>query len=149
MVRAGDEVRYGPLSGANVTMPHKQLAFELADRVSEAALRSGAVNTLVGRDGEVWGHNTDVDGIRAVWSSASLPTDRPVLILGTGGAAAGVVVGVIANRQKETADRRCQFIFRTVCSVRSQEKAGVIDQAVQPAPGRSVVEQSVPVGFLA
>ena len=57
----------------------------LADPAARiAALRSGAVNTLVGRDGEVWGHNTDVDGIRAVWSSVPLPTDRPVLILGTG-----------------------------------------------------------------
>ena len=95
MARAVDEVRYGRLSGANVTMPHKQLAFELVDRVSEAALQSGAVNTLVRRDGEVWGHNTDVDGIRAVWDSAALPTERPVLILGAGGAAAGVVVALV------------------------------------------------------
>ena len=94
MVSAVDEVRYGRLSGANVTMPHKQLAFELADRVGETALRSGAVNTLVRRAGEVWGHNTDVDGVQSVWGSASLPTDRPVLILGTGGAASGVVVAV-------------------------------------------------------
>ena len=66
MVSAVDEVRYGRLSGANVTMPHKQLAFELADRVTDVALRSGAVNTLVRRDGEVWGYNTDVEGIQAV-----------------------------------------------------------------------------------
>jgi shikimate dehydrogenase len=105
MVRAVDEVRYGRLSGANVTMPHKQIAFELADRVSEEALRSGAVNTLAGRGGEVWGHNTDVEGIRAVWRSAALPTDRPVLILGTGGAAAGVVVAV-ADRALTVSGRR-------------------------------------------
>jgi shikimate dehydrogenase len=94
MSRAVDEVRYSRLSGANVTMPHKRLAFELADRVTETALRSGAVNTLVRRDGEVWGHNTDVDGMRAVWASVPLPPDRPVLILGAGGAAAGAVVAV-------------------------------------------------------
>ena len=98
MVIAVDEVRYGRLSGANVTMPHKQLAFELSDRVAEAALRSGAVNTLVRRDGEVWGYNTDVEGIRAVWESVPLPTGRPVLILGTGGAAAGVVAALTDQR---------------------------------------------------
>ena len=38
MVVAVDEIRYGRLDGANVTMPHKQVAFELADRVAEAAL---------------------------------------------------------------------------------------------------------------
>ena len=94
MAFAVDEVRYGRLSGAKGTMPHKRRAFELADRVAETALRSGAVNTLVGREGEVWGYNTDVDGIRAVWNSVPLPTNRPVLILGAGGAAAGAVVAV-------------------------------------------------------
>ena len=91
MVVAVDEIRYGRLDGANVTMPHKQLAFELAGRVSEEALRSGAVNTYVRSDGEVWGYNTDVDGIRSVWTTAGFPSDAPILILGTGGAAAGAV----------------------------------------------------------
>lgn len=94
MVIAVDEIRYGRLQGANVTMPHKYLAFELADRVAEMALRSGAVNTLVRDKGEVWGYNTDIDGIRAVWIDKSLPNDAPVLILGSGGAAAGVVVAL-------------------------------------------------------
>jgi shikimate dehydrogenase len=110
MVLAVDEIRYGRLDGANVTMPHKQLAFELADRVSEAALRSGAVNTLARIDGEVWGFNTDVDGIRAVWGTAGFPDDAPVLILGTGGAASGAVVAVaertvaVSGRRVEAAD---------------------------------------------
>ncbi len=97
MAEAVDEVRYGRLAGANVTMPHKQVAFALADRVTDSALRSGAVNTLVRRDGEVWGYNTDVDGIRAVWISERLPAEGPVLILGTGGAAAGAV-SALADR---------------------------------------------------
>ncbi len=109
MVVAVDEIRYGRLDGSNVTMPHKELAFELADRVSEGALRSGAVNTLVRSAGEVWGYNTDVDGIQAVWASAEFPDDAPVLILGTGGAAAGALVAVakrivmISGRRPEAA----------------------------------------------
>ncbi len=109
MVVAVDEIRYGRLDGANVTMPHKELAFELADRVSEGALRSGAVNTLVRSAGEVWGYNTDVDGIQAVWASAGFPDVAPVLILGTGGAAAGALVAVaerivmISGRRPEAA----------------------------------------------
>ncbi len=94
MVVAVDEIRYGRLQGGNVTMPHKLLAFELADRVTETALRSGAVNTLVRDKGEVWGYNTDVDGIRAVWIEKELSDDAPVLILGSGGAAAGAVVAL-------------------------------------------------------
>ena len=105
MVAAVDEVRYGRLTGANVTMPHKQIAFELADRVSESALRSGAVNTLVRRNGEVWGFNTDVDGIRTVWTDRGLPTTGPVLILGAGGAAAGAVTA-LADRTVIVSARR-------------------------------------------
>ena len=110
MVLAVDEIRYGRLDGANVTMPHKQLAFELADRVSGAALRTGAVNTFARIDGEVWGFNTDVDGIRAVWEAVGFPDHAPVLILGTGGAAAGAVVAVaertvaLSGRRTEAAD---------------------------------------------
>lgn len=105
MTEAVDEVRYGRLTGANVTMPHKQLAFELSDRVSETALRSGAVNTLVRRGGVVWGFNTDIDGIRAVWIDRELPPDAPVLILGTGGAAAGALTAV-ADRTVFVSGRR-------------------------------------------
>jgi shikimate dehydrogenase len=109
MVLAVEEIRYGRLDGANVTMPHKNLAFELADRVSEAALRSGAVNTFVRSKGEVWGYNTDVDGIQGVWETVGFPDGAPVLILGTGGAAAGAVVAmaerdvVISGRRSEAA----------------------------------------------
>lgn len=94
MVNAVDEIRYGRLDGANVTMPHKHLAFELADRVAEAALRSGAVNTFARIAGEVWGYNTDVDGIRAVSETPGFPDTAPVLIMGSGGAAAGAVVAL-------------------------------------------------------
>lgn len=117
MVLAVDEIRYGRLDGANVTMPHKQLAFELADRVAEGALRSGAVNTLVRSDGEVWGYNTDVDGIQAVWAAAGFPDDVPVLILGTGGAAAGALVAV-ADRTVMVSGRRAEAAADLLSRVR-------------------------------
>jgi shikimate dehydrogenase len=105
MVIAIAEVRYGRLDGANVTMPHKELAFEMSDRVSEDALRAGAVNTLVRSLGEVWGHNTDVVGIRSILGGEAWPESAPVLILGTGGAAAGALVAV-ADRHVSISGRR-------------------------------------------
>lgn len=142
MARAVDEVRYGRLSGANVTMPHKQLAFELSDRVSESALRSGAVNTLNRQDGEVWGHNTDVDGIRAVWASAALPIDRPVLILGTGGAAAGVVVAM-ADRVIVVSGRRDSAATEVLERTRAK---GSITSWGTPLKG-AVVVNATPIGM--
>lgn len=142
MVGAVDEVRYGRLSGANVTMPHKQLAFELVDRVSETALRSEAVNTLVRRDGEVWGYNTDVDGVQAVWESASLPKDRPVLLLGTGGAAAGVVVAM-ADRTIVISGRRDRAAAELLERTRGE---GSIVPWGTPVDG-AVVVNATPIGM--
>jgi shikimate dehydrogenase len=87
------EMRYGALQGGNVTMPHKQLAFAECDLVSDDALRTGAVNTLVAEAGSVRGHNTDVFGVRYAWAHRSLP-DGPVLVLGAGGAAAAALVAL-------------------------------------------------------
>lgn len=103
--QAVDEIRYGTLTGANVTMPHKELAFEKADHVSDTALRTGAVNTLLRRDGSVHGANTDVAGIVRVWDEAGLPLDRPVLVLGAGGAAAAAAVA-LADRELYLSARR-------------------------------------------
>ena len=142
MVSAVDEVRYGRLSGANVTMPHKHLAFELADRVHESALRSGAVNTLVRRDGDVWGYNTDVDGIRAVWESAALPMERPVLILGTGGAAAGAAVAA-AGHTVVVSGRRSRAAIDLLKRTRTDGSVVPWGTAVDGA----VVVNATPVGM--
>lgn len=99
------EVRYGTLTGANVTMPHKQLAFSLSERTSETALRVGAVNTLLLSRGHVHGHNTDIDGIERAWGRNGLPSDCPVLVLGAGGAAAAAVAA-LGDRDLYVSSRR-------------------------------------------
>jgi len=106
MSGAVDEIRYGRLDGANVTMPHKELAFELSDRVSADALRAGAVNTLVRSEGEVWGHNTDAVAVREILERSGWPDDAPVLVLGTGGAAAGAAAAVAERRVVVSGRRR-------------------------------------------
>jgi len=142
MVAAVDEVRYGSLTGANVTMPHKLIAFELADRVSKSALRSGAVNTLVGRNGEVWGFNTDVDGIRAVWTDQALPPTGPVLILGTGGAAAGALTA-LADRRVVISGRRDDAAHELLERTRV---AGTVAPWGTPIEG-AVVVNATPIGM--
>ncbi|MDJ0961490.1 MAG: shikimate dehydrogenase [Acidimicrobiia bacterium] len=91
MQHAVGELREGTLDGANVTMPHKQLAATLADRCADVAARAGAVNTLVRVGREVVGHNTDVAGILHAVDARRLP-DGPVLVLGAGGAAAAALL---------------------------------------------------------
>lgn len=108
--------------GANITVPFKTEALALCDQLSERAQQAGAVNTLsVIADGRVRGDNTDGVGLvrdicdNAGWSLAG----QRVLILGAGGAAAGVIgplmaAGVahvcIANRTVAKADRLAQQV---------------------------------------
>jgi shikimate dehydrogenase len=72
--------------GANVTIPHKQAALELAERPSEAALAIGAANTLTfARDGTIAAENTDAPGLLTALGRS--PRAMRVLILGAGGSA--------------------------------------------------------------
>jgi shikimate dehydrogenase len=86
--------------GGNVTLPHKEAAFRKADRMTDAAARLGAVNTVwLGPRGEIVGHNTDGAGFLASLDEAFGPAwDREVataLVLGAGGAARAVAAALV------------------------------------------------------
>ncbi|MCP3996449.1 MAG: shikimate dehydrogenase [bacterium] len=100
-----DGLRKGDLDGANVTMPHKSRAFSLCDVRSRLAERAGAVNTLVLRDSELVGENTDVSGIRSAWRWAQLPEEAPINIVGSGGAAAAALIALEGRELRITARR--------------------------------------------
>jgi shikimate dehydrogenase len=73
------------LSGANVTVPHKEAAFEACDDVRGFANEVGVVNTLVNENGRMIGYNTDADGF--LFSVREFGALRSVLIIGAGGTA--------------------------------------------------------------
>ncbi|NPA27901.1 MAG: shikimate dehydrogenase [Epsilonproteobacteria bacterium] len=73
------------LSGANITVPHKEAAFRAADILDDFAKRANAVNTLVNKDGVLYGYNTDAPGfLNAIKKFDNIKT---ILILGAGGTA--------------------------------------------------------------
>jgi shikimate dehydrogenase len=77
-------------AGANVTIPHKGAVAELCDELDDLSRRSGAVNTLVFRDGRIVGANTDGP---AVVSALDAP-GADALVLGRGGAARAVAAAL-------------------------------------------------------
>ena len=86
--------------GLNVTLPFKEQAWDLSDRLSEAARRAGAVNTLHPLDnGELFGNNTDGIGlVRDLTQNHGLLLGGcRILLLGAGGAAKGVVGPLLAE----------------------------------------------------
>jgi shikimate dehydrogenase len=101
--------------GLNVTVPHKQAAFALCAKLSEAASAAGAVNTISIVEGELHGHNTDGIGlVRDITVNLRQAlAGKRVVVLGAGGAARGIVGPllnekpaelVVANRTQERAE---------------------------------------------
>ncbi|TCK16804.1 shikimate dehydrogenase [Thiogranum longum] len=86
--------------GLNVTVPFKQQAWELADRLSERAEPAGAVNTLMFRDGTLYGDNTDGAGlVRDLTRNHGVELkDKRILMLGAGGAARGVMLPLLEQQ---------------------------------------------------
>lgn len=70
----------------NVTIPYKQTVIPYLDSVSPVAQKIGAVNTIVNKDGKLYGYNTDYHGMKALIEKVGIElTGKKVLILGTGG----------------------------------------------------------------
>jgi len=99
--------------GANVTIPHKERAAELSAELSPTARAVGAVNTLIVRNGALYGDNTDVGGILRALAEAGVDLPgRAAVVLGAGGsarAAAYALAGAgcrvtVANRHAARAE---------------------------------------------
>ena len=70
----------------NVTIPYKQTVIPYLDSISDVAARIGAVNTIVNREGKLYGYNTDYYGMKALIERIGLDINgKKVLITGTGG----------------------------------------------------------------
>ena len=57
-----DLLRNTDFDGINVTIPYKKEVLQYLDEIAPLALRLGAVNTVLIRDGQFIGHNTDFSG---------------------------------------------------------------------------------------
>ena len=88
-------------SGINVTIPYKKSVMDYLDVISDDAKKIGAVNTVVNRDGKLYGYNTDFYGLKALLIHNGVSVrNKKVLILGGGGTsdtAYNVVTGLNAK----------------------------------------------------
>ena len=93
-------------AGCNLTIPHKVAAMAWVDKIDPLAQRIGAINTVVVRDGQLIGYNTDAYGyIQSLLEIApDLPakiTAAPVTVLGAGGAARAILAALAEQNAKE------------------------------------------------
>jgi shikimate dehydrogenase len=129
--------------GCNLTIPHKQAALAVADRVEPLAHRIGAANTIIVLpDGALEARNTDAFGFRenlrefaADWHCGNGPT----VVLGAGGSARAVVAALadagvpeirIVNRTRHRAERLRSDLATgsTRISVHSWDQVGAVQR---------------------
>jgi shikimate dehydrogenase len=112
--------------GANVTIPYKRAAHDLADQLSDAARQIGAVNTLTfGEDGRIAGDNTDAGG----FLDALGEPPSTALVLGAGGAARAAVWALAGSGVEVTVWNRTPE--------RATELAGDLGVSASERPGRA------------
>lgn len=118
------------IAGANVTVPHKQAAVAAMDGLSDAAIRIGAVNTIVVEDGRLLGDNTDgygfIHNLRSAqphWQAES----GPAVVIGAGGSARAVIAALL-----EAGVPELRLVNRTAS--RAEAVATDFGNAVKPVP---------------
>lgn len=93
-----DIIRGLNFRGLNVTIPHKESVVEYLDALDASAAEAGAVNTIVNRKGSLIGYNTDIAGFLKTLKKYRVDVrGKKTAILGTGGAAKAVTLGLLKN----------------------------------------------------
>ena len=160
------QIRKLDMIGANISMPYKQKVFPYLDEVDEMALKIGSVNTIVHRDGQLKGYNTDGIGF-----FRSLPNDfsiqgKNLVLLGAGGAALAIIaqavklgvkrITVFVRKERltyyhatvEGLEKAFGFSIRLAAIENDQDLQASFDQAdlILNATGVGMDGHSLPIG---
>ncbi|MCD2182725.1 shikimate dehydrogenase [Rhizobium sp. GN54] len=129
------DLKNGRFVGGNVTIPHKETAFRLADRPDERSRELGACNTVWLEDGLVHATNTDGYGFVANLDERAPGWDRidRAVVLGAGGASRAVLQAL-----RERGIEEIHVVNRTVG--RARELADRFGDRVHAHPGEALDE---------
>lgn len=104
MEEAFKAIRLLNMRGGNFTMPCKNIAAQLVDKLSPAAQIIGACNVFVNENGILTGHITDGVGfVKNLELNGVTVSDKKIVILGAGGAATAIQVQCALDGAKEIA----------------------------------------------
>ena len=122
-------IRMTGMAGANITTPFKEAVLPFLDRLSSDAEKISAVNTIINRNGELTGYNTDAGGITGSLREAGIdPAGKKCMVMGAGGAGKAAVTGLlkaggdvmITNR---TPDKAFKFASEAGCWFAAMDEA--------------------------
>jgi shikimate dehydrogenase len=90
------------IRGASVTIPHKIQVMDYLDEIDATALKIGAVNTIVNKDGHLYGYNSDCLGAMSALKEKTAIQGKRVIMAGAGGAARAIGFGILMEGGKLT-----------------------------------------------
>ncbi|MCR4781410.1 MAG: shikimate dehydrogenase [Lachnospiraceae bacterium] len=97
-----DKMREGRIIGANLSMPNKSIAVRFMDELSETARLTNSVNTILSKDGKLYGYSTDGIGFeRALLDKNINLSGKKVVLAGCGGAGTAIYVRCALSGAKE------------------------------------------------
>lgn len=151
--------------GFSVTKPHKTAALRwLGSRADRTAELIGAVNTIVCRNGDATGFNTDsYAALDSLVSAMGIPrrelADRSVDVLGTGGAARALLSALseigcritIFGRNESTTAELAEYFHATAApwDARSNRRGQVLVNCTNIGMSPAIAESPMPDGTLA
>lgn len=120
----------------NVTIPYKETVIPYLDEISDEAKSIGAVNTIVNKNGRLFGYNTDFYGLSSLINKNSIEIkNKTVLILGSGGTS-------------KTANAVCESMnARKIFTVSRNGGEGFITYQQAAAIDAEVIINTTPVGM--
>jgi shikimate dehydrogenase len=135
--------------GANVTIPHKRAALELAHRASEAANEIGAANTLSFTDDRIHAENTDASGLLSALPEA--PSGKRALVLGAGGSARAVVWALMRQAAPVAVWNRTEVraaeLVRELVGAAAEERVSPVDAEGARAGAFDLIVNCTAVGM--
>ena len=109
-----ENLKQGKINGLNVTVPFKRLIIEHINVLTGHALRTKSVNTISVENGNLIGHNTDIDGFELSIKRLNYDiSNKNILILGAGGVVPSIIYALkrmrvskifVSNRTKKKAE---------------------------------------------
>ncbi|MBR7117443.1 MAG: shikimate dehydrogenase [Clostridia bacterium] len=122
----------------NVTIPYKETVIPHLDCIDPSAQAIGAVNTVVKREGKLFGYNTDIYGMNLLLQHAGIDIrGKKVAILGTGGTShtAGACVRELCAKE--------------IITVSRTKKEGTVtyEELYERYPGIEIIINTTPVGM--
>lgn len=157
----GEAIKLLGIKGVNVTIPYKQEIMSQLSYISEEAKKIGAVNTVLLKEGELYGYNSDYFGFGKMLEINNIQTEgKTAVVLGFGGAAKASIAYLLDNNvdklyvvsrdksPKEGLDERAILIdYEDVKSIKGHILVNSTPVGMYPNVGKSPVSEEIIANF--